>query len=80
LIKISYFSELYHNFFGITIFFECFFESEPARRAGERKDLGLSAEGGLSAGGAKPPPAEFHLVKFFFLDLWIKFGNMIEKA
>ncbi len=33
-----------------------------------------------SAGGAKPClSAKFHLLKFFFLDLRIKFGRMIEK-
>jgi len=26
------------------------------------------------------PPAEFHLLRFFRLDLWIKFGRMIEKV
>jgi len=26
------------------------------------------------------PPEEIHLVKFFFLDLWIKFGKIIEKV
>jgi len=40
-----------------------FSESEPAclRQAGERNDLDLSSEGGLSAGGAKP-----HLLNFIF--------------
>jgi len=26
------------------------------------------------------PPAEFHLLRFFLLDLWIKFGKIIEKV
>jgi len=33
----------------------------------------------IQQAGAKPPPAVFHLFRFFLLDLWIKFGKIIVK-
>jgi len=58
------------------------FESEPVClwQAGERNNFGLSAEGGLLAGGTSSPPAKFYFLRFFFLDLWIKFGKIIKKV
>ena len=34
----------------------------------------------LKQAGAKPPPVEFQGLRFFFLDLWIKFGKIIVES
>jgi hypothetical protein len=50
--------------------------SPPEGRASEKKATKISFGGRQG----EAPPAEFHFLKSFFLDLWIKFSKIIEKV
>jgi hypothetical protein len=52
--------------------------SPPEGRASEKVAENFCVP--VSGRRGEAPPAEFHLVKFFFLDLWIKFGKIKEKV
>jgi hypothetical protein len=56
-------------------FFKFFERAHPKGGRAEKTERKV-----LRQAGAPPPPAEFYLVKFFFLDLWIRFGKIIVKV